>query len=1069
MDGSQPLVLRYGVFLHDVSLMINFLLLVSRMTFRSSVFFLLLWPSAAKAAPVVPVSFNRDIRPLMSNTCFHCHGPDASHRKAKLRLDIREEALKPGKSGELPIVPGKPDESEIMKRIFSADEDELMPPPEEHKPFTQEQKEIFRRWVAEGAVYEPHWAYTPLTRPAPPAPQDAAWSKNAIDFFVRTRQETQNLTPSAEAGRRTLLRRLSLDLTGLPPAPEDVSAFLIDERPDALGRQVDRLLASPHFGERMAVAWLDVVRFSDTVGYHGDQNQRIFPYRDYVIDAYNNNKPFDQFTREQLAGDLLPNPTEEQFIATGFNRLNMVTREGGAQPGEYLAKYGADRTRVVGTAWLGATFGCAECHDHKFDPISAKDFYSLQAFFADVKQWGVYSEYQYTPNPELRNYTNDHPFPPELEVNNRWLLDKAARVTADQHILIAGAAARRAADPVASAKFEDWLAASRAFMSQNPSGWTAAIPKITLAAGKAKADEGVATSITQPTAPVLLTTGADGTILLPARHAEDLTLTFQPGAVSLAALRLEILPAEGQDRLTGTVSLTANLQRHGATAAEPIIFQFADSAIKADRYSNGSAIRGIVSGWKLAEVPVSSRPSGVWLLDKPANLAAGDTLTVALKAWPFRSLRLSWSSFAPPVPASADSWQTVLATALMAPQGANLATVNEAWLTATVGDGAAFTEYQSLAAKRREYSEGRTRTLVTKAMAPLTVRVRPRGNWQDDSGEITPPATPHFLPGPQAVEGQRLSRLDLANWITSPDNPLTARTVMNRLWKQFFGIGLSAVVDDLGAQGEPPSHPELLDWLAAEFRDSGWNTKHMIRLLVTSATYRQQSSQRVEYQDLDPANRLLAYQNPRRLEAEFVRDNALSIAGLLNPEQGGPSIKPYQPGGYYVNLQFPNRDYDAEQDAGQWRRGVYMHWQRTFLHPMLANFDAPMRDECAATRMVSNTPQQALTLLNDPTFAEAARVFAQRILTGPDPDDASRLTNAWQLALARPPSTAELESILTYLKSQREVFAKTPDDAAKVIRVGLAAPAAVLPTTELAAWISICRVILNLHETITRY
>ncbi len=1021
------------------------------------------------AAPAAPVSFNRDIRPLMSNTCFHCHGPDASHRKAKLRLDVREEALLPGKSGARAIVPGKPDESEILKRIFSTDDDELMPPPEEHKPFTPEQKETFRRWVAEGAVYEPHWAYTPLIRPSPPAVQDAAWPENDIDRFVRAQQEKQGLTPSPEADRRTLLRRLSLDLTGLPPAPSEVEAFVNDQRPDAWNRQVDRLLASPHYGERMAVAWLDVVRFSDTVGYHGDQNQRIFPYRDYVIDAYNNNKPFDQFTREQLAGDLLPNPTGEQLIATGFNRLNMVTREGGAQPGEYLAKYGADRTRVVGTAWLGSTFGCAECHDHKFDPISAKDFYSLQAFFADVKQWGVYSEYQYTPNPELRGYSNDHPFPPEIEVENRWLLDKAARTAAGQRIRIAEAAAQRAINPAATAAFQTWLAASQTFSRQHPAGWVSAVPQITLTTArtprpKAAAKPAAAASDAPPP-----TVSEDFTIVLPPGQADDIMLTLQPGAGTVAALQLEILPAPDQDRFSGTVNLTANLQRQGTAPPEPIRFRFADSATKAERYDNGFPIPGIMSGWKLAGVPASARPTGVWLPERPLTLAEGDTLTLSLKALPFRSLRVSWSPFAAPVPAESAAWLTNLASALADPQGAHLAQVNEAWLTSTAADAAAYADYQLLAGQRRGYAEGRTKTLVTQAMAPLTVRVLPRGNWQDGTGEITPPATPHFLPGPKPAEGQRLTRLDLANWIVSPENPLTARTAMNRLWKQLFGTGLSAVVDDLGAQGEPPSHPELLDWLAAEFRDSGWNTKLLIRLLVTSKTYRQHSSQRMEYKDSDPANRLLASQNPRRLEAEFVRDNALSIAGLLNPEIGGPSIKPPQPPGYYANLQFPDRDYRANDDGGQWRRGVYMHWQRTFLHPMLANFDAPMRDECAASRIVSNTPQQALTLLNDPTFAEAARVFAQRLLTTPAPDDPARLRHAWQLALARSPEPAELDSILTYLKTQRDIFTKTPADAAKVIQAGSATGAPNVAPAELAAWTATCRVILNLHETITRF
>ncbi|MDB6133653.1 MAG: Protein of unknown function (DUF1553)/Protein of unknown function (DUF1549)/Planctomycete [Verrucomicrobiales bacterium] len=1008
-------------------------------------------PSALRAAPV---SFNRDIRPIMSNTCFHCHGFDAKSRKGGLRLDIREEALKPGKSGDLPIVPGKPEESAVIQRIFATDQDDLMPPVEEHKPLTDAQKETFRRWIAEGAKYEAHWAYTPLVKPELPAVRDASWCRNAVDIPVRAAQESQKMTPSPEADRRTLIRRLSLDLTGLPPSPAEVDDFLADDSPEAWDRLVDRLLASPHFGERMAVSWLDVVRFTDTVGYHGDQNQRIFPYREYVIDAYNSNKPFDQFTREQLAGDLLPNPTEAQLTASGFNRLNMVTREGGAQAGEYLAKYGADRTRVLGTAWLGSTFGCAECHDHKFDPISTKDFYSLQAFFADVKQWGVYAPYSSSPNQELEGFNNDSPFPPEREVTSRWLLGKAARAEADRRILVAETAAKRALDPEASQKFAAWLESSREFLKQHPGGW--AVPALELE----KTGEPV---------PAL---AADGVVSVPAGKAANLALRLKPGAGTVSALRLEVPPPDGGAAPSGHVALSAKLLRAGQPAdkAENVAFRFADSAHRKARFANGEEIPGILGSWTVAGAEPGKSVEGVWLMDRPLTLGADDVLTVTLNNNALTSLRLTVSPFAPPVPAKAGDFLQPLAAAMERPEGANLSLVNEAWLSGTAADAAAYDRYQALAALGREYRDGRTMTLVTQAMQPLTVRVLPRGNWQDETGPVAPPATPHFLPGPKPEEGQRLSRLDLANWLCSTDNPLTARTVMNRLWRQFFGTGLSTVVDDLGAQGEPPSHPELLDWLAAEFRDNGWDTKRMVRLIVTSATYRQASSQRPEYRDLDPGNRLLTFQNPRRLEAEFVRDNALQIAGLLNLEIGGPSAQPYQPAGYYANLQFPDREYQADRNEEQWRRGVYMHWQRTFLHPMLANFDAPMRDECAAARLVSNTPQQALTLLNDPTFTEAARVFAQHLLAGPAKTDADRIAQAWSAALARAPKAAELTSLTAFLAQQREVFHASPEDAAKVGTAGNAPPPpANADRLELSAWTSVCRVILNLHETITRY
>src|SRR4030095_4470217 len=422
------------------------------------------------------VEFNRDIRPIMSDTCFFCHGPDKAKRKGGLRLDIREAALEE-RDGVRAIVPGKPEESDAIERLFSTDPEELMPPPDSNKKLTPEQKEIFKRWVAEGAVYQPHWAYITPQRPAVPAIQEKNYPvENPIDAFISTRLLEKKITPASEADRRTLLRRLSLDLTGLPPTSAEVDAFLADIAPDAYSRQVERLLASPHYGERMAVPWLDVVRFSDTVGYHGDQNQRIFPYRDYVIDAFNRNLPFDQFTREQLAGDLLPNPTPEQLVATGFNRLNMMTREGGAQPKEYLAKYAADRVRTGSGAWLGSTMACCECHDHKFDPFSSKDFYQLSAFFADVKQWGVYSDYGYTPNPDLKGWSNEHPFPPEIQVPSPYLQARKAQLEEQLKKHLAATRERLMADAAKRAEFERWREQARGFLAARPEGWRPIVP-----------------------------------------------------------------------------------------------------------------------------------------------------------------------------------------------------------------------------------------------------------------------------------------------------------------------------------------------------------------------------------------------------------------------------------------------------------------------------------------------------------------------------------------------------------------------------------------------------------------
>ena len=1020
----------------------------------------------ASDAPKKELSFNRDIRPIMSDTCFHCHGFDAKKREAKLRLDIREEALKEADSGALPIVPGKPDESEIVRRIFSSDKDEIMPPPKAHKELTPAQKETIKRWVAEGAKYEAHWAYAPLTKPAVPANGAA----HPIDAFIRAKLAEKKIAPAPEAPKAKLLRRLSLDLTGLPPTPEETSAFLHDAAPDAYEKQVDRLLASPRYGERMAVWWLDVARFTDTVGFHGDQNQRIFPYRDYVINSFNANKPFDQFTIEQLAGDLLPNPTPEQLVATGYNRLNMMTREGGAQPKEYLAKYGAERVRSVAAAWFGSTFGCAECHDHKFDPIKTADFYALQSFFADVKQWGVYSDYGYTLNPELLGFSNDHPFPPEIEVESPYLLARKERAQAKLNAHLA-AARTRLDDAKVAESFEQWVGEMRTFLATEPEGWSQPpVSAVLTKDGKPEQDGDVAI-------------GKDLAVQFDQKlgDKESLRISVRPGEGWVAAVRVELGRVPRIERKSTGGSQDDGLQLSalvkGADGKERKLgIYFADANAKEPRYENGAELLGIADGWQRAQEPEGAaaqpKPAGVWLLDPPVQFAQGDRLVLTVGGDLVAPLRVFTSPLSAGDPLRVAEKTVREALAVVAgqrtPQQRQL--LADTWLFSTAADPAAFDQYKQLAANVRETRNGRAWTMVTKATDPLTVRVLPRGNWQDETGPVVLPSTPSFLPGRlESTAEKRLTRLDLAQWIVSKENPITARAVMNRLWAQFFGIGLSAAVDDLGSQGELPSHPELLEWIASEFRDSGWDMKQMIRIFVTSATYRQSSSLRPELRDMDPANRLLASQNPRRLEAEFVRDNALAIAGVLNlRDLGGPSVKPYQPKGYYAALQFPDRDYLASTDDEQWRRGVYMHWQRSFLHPMLANFDAPARDECAAQRTLSNTPQQALTLLNDPTFVEAARLFASRVLSIENVSDEQRIDRALLDAVARPANEKERASLMKFLGEQRDYFRANSADAEKFLKVG-SAPEPAGDKAELAAWTSLCRVLLNAQETITRY
>jgi hypothetical protein len=1003
-------------------------------------------PASEDKQPATPkVSFNRDIRPILSDHCFACHGPDKNKRQGKLRLDERDAAI-----AKKALVPGKPGESELIARIHSKDDSEVMPPPEHHKPLSKEQKELLERWITQGAEYQAHWAYIAPTRPALPTVKQQAWVKNPIDAFILAQLEARKIAPSPAADQATLLRRLSLDLIGLP-APAELTSVAFLKQANWYEKAVDHLLASPHYGERMAVPWLDLVRYADTVGYHGDQNQRIFPYRDYVIDAFNSNMPFDQFTREQLGGDLLPNATLSQKVATGFNRLNMMTREGGAQPEEYLAKYAADRVRTVAGTWMGSTVGCAECHDHKYDPITARDFYSLAAYFSDMKQWGVYNDYNYTPNPDLRGWSNDHPFPPEIEVESPYLKQRMAKLLKQMSSL---------ASSEQDSDYQTWKRSIAAM----PSFWS--IPKVEVALSDApppakktaapkketaKKDEGTKKEEAPETAEVQ----PDGSVLFGGPVNSSPTFTLKLPAGWLSTIQIELLnPTKDgsilrSNQASSTFKPVFELKRAGTEKAAPLAIRFADANRKEPIYRNGFDVIGVKDNWRTSARQRKEPHASLWWLDQPVEAKPGDELIVRISTNLLRDVRISVSPYAP-----------LSITEL----GSKPELSPLAYLRSTGNTSEAFITVKKLETEYHECRQGKAMTQVTEALAkPKVTRVLPRGNFLDSSGEVVQPRPPAFLKG--KITGT--SRLDLANWLTSAENPLTARVAVNRYWKMLFGNGLSNVLDDFGAQGEWPTHPELLDWLAVEFRESGWNTKHIIKLIVMSNTYRQSAVTRGDLKDIDPNNRLLAAQNPRRLEAEFIRDQALSIAGLLNRELGGPSSFPYQPAGYYAQLQFPDRNYLASRDDRQYRRGVYAHWQRTFLQPMLANFDAPSREECTANRVQANTPQQALTLLNDPSMVEAARVLAENVLKQ-EKDDAKRIEAAYRQVLLRAPKPAESERLLSLLAKLREHYSKNEADANTFLKIGIATPSAV-PPAELAAWTNVMRVVLNLHEVLTRY
>ncbi len=782
-----------------------------------------LGPQSAAAAKGPPVEYNRDIRPILSNNCFKCHGPDAKERQAGLRLDLRQEALKPAESGRRAIVPGKLSSSTLLRRILSPRPQYVMPPPSSNKKLTAAQKELLERWIEQGAEYQPHWSLIAPKRPPLPKVADGAWSRNALDRFILATLESRGWKPAPEADRTTLVRRVTLDLTGLPPTLAEVDAFLADTRPDAYERLVDCLLASPHHGERMALDWLDLARYADTHGFHLDSGRDMWRWRDWVIGAFNANLPFDQFTVAQIAGDLLPGATLSQKIASGFNRNHMINFEGGAIPQEYHNAYVVDRVNTTTTVWLGATFACAQCHDHKYDPFTQKDYYRFYAFFYNVPENGL-----------------------------------------------------------------------------------------------------------------------DGSKGNAAPFIKAPTLAQQQKLDTLA------------------VAITQAEQR------------LKDPAVQKDA------------------VEVKRLAEGVAKLRK----------------------------------------------------------------------------------QRAELDKQIPTTMVMQEMTqPRETFLLLRGQY-DKRGEKMTPAVPASLP--PLPKGASANRLGLAKWLVDRSNPLTARVAVNHFWQSFFGVGLVKTSEDFGSQGEPPSHPELLDWLAVEFVDSGWDVKHLVRLIVTSATYRQASAVAPEVYARDPENRLLGRGARIRLPAEHLRDQALAVSGLLEREVGGASVFPYQPPGLWRELTERNdsRNWSAQfyvQSHGRdlYRRGMYTFWKRTSPPPSLLTFDAPDRESCTVRRSRTNTPLQALVLMNDPTYVEASRKLAERLMKEAKSTD-ERLGLAFRLTTARKPTAEELAVLRRVYEQQVAVYRKDRQAALKLLAIGESKRDEKLDAAELASWVIVANAVLNLDETITR-
>lgn len=1000
---------------------------------------------AAEAPVPAKIEFNRDVRPILSDNCFYCHGPDKNHRKAKLRLDIREEAL-----AKEAFVPGKPDESETIKRVMlAADDEDLMPPKDSNKKLSVRDKEVLKKWIAQGANYQLHWAYEKPVKAAIPA------GKNGVDVLVQKRLSEIGLKPSPEADKRTLIRRLYFDLIGLPPTPEQVKAFENDKSPDAYEKLVDSLFKNPHYGERMAINWLDQVRFADTIGYHSDNPHNVWPYRDYVIKSFNANKRFDRFTLEQIAGDLLPDATTETRVGSAFNRLLLTTEEGGAQAKDYEQRMLTDRVRAVGNAWMGQTTGCCQCHDHKFDPLTQRDFYSMGAFFADIKE----------------------PILGRREAGMMVLDAEGEKKQADIAKRLAALQAEFAKPrPDFAGPQAEWEKKSLEAIASN-GAWQMVKP-VTAASSKKNIDfklgkDGIARgAIDKKRNERKQNDGTDAYVI---------TMKLPQGTTGLRLDALkEKLPGVGLSSNGNFVLSEVTLSSGSKKRKGPIKIASASATYQQGNFPAANAIDGIAdkkdNGWGVLGGTGADQSLYLELAEAIADADATVTMTLTF-GWgdnhEIANLRISSTAAPKPIRAPGTSLPDKEIADILklapekrtAPQKQKLA---NAYKQIAPQLAELRTKIASTEKEKADFEASAPKCIVSVSDTnKRTVRILPRGNWMDESGEVVKASLPGYLPKP-TIEGRDLTRLDLAQWLVSKDNPLTARTVMNRLWAQCFGTGISKVLSDLGAQGEPPVNGPLLDWLACEFMDSGWDFQHMVKTVVTSHTYKQVSTATKELIAADPYNRECARQSPFRLEAELVRDNALAISGLLVPKIGGPSVKPYQPERYWENLNFPTREWQNDSGEGLYRRGLYTWWQRTFTHPSMLAFDAPSREECTSERNRSNIPQQALVLLNDPTYVEAARVFAARILSDCKGDAKQRITWAWQQALQRDPTADEMKTVSALFEKHLAEYRKDTAAAEALLKTGAAPLAKDLDKSELAAWTHVARVLLNLHETITR-
>ncbi len=1070
--------------------------------------------AAPTSAAEKKLDFNRDIRPILSENCFQCHGFDEKARQAELRLDQSESAYADHDSGK-PIVPGHPEQSELWRRITSDDESEQMPPPDSHRTLKPEQKLLLKRWIEQGAKYEKHWSFIPPVKATLPEIADKTWPRNEIDNFILERLDAEKLQHAPEADRRTLIRRLSLDLTGLPPSAAEVEAFAADQTPDAYEKLVDRLLASPHFGERMALVWLDAARYADTNGYSIDGGRHMWLWRDWVINAFNTNLHYDEFLRDQLAGDLLPNHTEAQLIATGFQRNNMNTHEGGTIPEENLTNYNVDRVKTFGESMLGLTLGCCQCHDHKFDPLTQKDYYQIYAYFNSLSDVGLDGDRGIDSRPSIEAKT-------VLQTGEQPALEKQI-----------AALKQKLANPRDTA-VDRWANEQRSRRSARGKDF-ALHPVELLKVSTPNVGQGFDIDpprfihITSP-APLV---------------AYDVSMHLPKLDKPITGVRVLFHPdpkAPGGGRGYGTISANP-LQQAGRSKKSPkppvegrgtfILTAFSASAdpvagdnVNLNRLLGFSQVTADswLPDWR-PEGVIDTRGDDGWSPedgDGPAHLTVTFDKPVDTSATPFMTIQLNFGHVDSTVAArfefltmtGADTDSDLppeiisIIESSTSPAASSSAGGSSSGATGSANDSASLaTEQQN---ELREYFaahsdetkrdrialdnledrlEAITQEFPTMVMniaeKPRETYILNRGDYSQPKEKVTP-NTPAVLP--PLPKDAPANRLGLAEWMTMREHPLTARVEVNRLWQIFFGTGLVATPADFGAQGQYPSHPDLLDWLAVDFMDHDWDVKRTIKMIVMSSTYRQSSvtgprqlapisgatgSASVELLTRDPQNRLLARGPCFRLPAEFIRDEALQISGLLVDRLGGPSVNPYTPGDLWREISHygstPATAQTFVQDHGEklYRRSLYTYWKRTVPPPNMVAFDAPNREICTIARPTTTTPLQALVLLNDTQFVEAARAFAERTLKHPG-DDPARLRWAFEECVSRPPTSDEFTILTKALQRERAHYAKDKSAAEKFLTAGEAPRDETIPVTEHAAWSQVAALLLNLSETVTR-